>query len=301
MGNYNIKKGDPEYQRYIHSSEWKKKAEERLSFDSYICQVCGKPATEVHHLTYENFRNERNEDLVSLCSACHCMAERIYDPKEYPWAMTEVKPEGNNFMAAMRTDALKLAPVVLEYILKARGSDIEGLMTLREPCDKDKKKYWLSLKNAVNALCKKRYLMNCAEDRTDLMLSAITNHIAVVCLGQMEHYLRNAIQAKLHEIVTTEYLLFEKWNMVSEFLGISPSTMQTLKRDSGTSFGPSLRETVLYYCALDASAGIDVPPGFCCLTSEDYQMLNGMSAYMKGVSGDGYFKGEELIGGKNNA
>ena len=75
-----FKEGNPEYDRYIHSSAWRKKADERMRLDGGICRVCGKPATEVHHLTYDNFRNEKPEELVSLCRCCHNKAEEFYDP-----------------------------------------------------------------------------------------------------------------------------------------------------------------------------------------------------------------------------
>lgn len=41
--------------------------------DNYNCQIpnCNNIAEEVHHLTYENFPNEKVEDLQSLCSSCH--------------------------------------------------------------------------------------------------------------------------------------------------------------------------------------------------------------------------------------
>ena len=72
-----------------------------------------------------------------------------------------------------------------------------------------------------------------------------------------------------------------------------------LQRDSAeaakrrrTSFGPSLRETVLYYCGLDAAAGIRPVDGFACLSNTDYNRLNAIADYMTAVSGDGAFKGE---------
>ena len=90
------KKGNPEYDRYIHSPAWREKADRRLEADGGICQVCGSSATDVHHLTYDRFGHEDMDDLVSLCRKCHQKAEDIYDPAVIPWAMDEVKPEGNN-------------------------------------------------------------------------------------------------------------------------------------------------------------------------------------------------------------
>ena len=47
-----------EYERYIHSKEWRDKADARLAMDNHICQVCGETASDVHHLTYDRFGRE---------------------------------------------------------------------------------------------------------------------------------------------------------------------------------------------------------------------------------------------------
>ena len=289
---WQFKAGNPEYERYIHSAAWRQLANERLEMDGHICRVCGGSATDVHHLTYERFGGESMDDLVSLCRKCHNQAENFYDPTVTPWAMDEVKPNGNNFMAAMRVDALQIAPKVYVYLTSVRGSDFEALMTLRQPSDVEKKKYWKVLQEAVNALCRKRYSRCCIEDRRVMMLGSITNHITVILLAQIEHYARNAIQHDLHEIVADEYNTLGKWKAVSEKLGTSSGTTQKLRSDNGASFGPSLRESVLYYCGLDAAAGIRPVPGFDCLSNEDYEKLNSAADYMAKVSGDGAFKGE---------
>jgi hypothetical protein len=289
---WQFKVGNPEYERYIHSAGWRKIAEQRLELDNHICPVCGGEATDVHHLTYEHFRHESMDDLVSLCRKCHNRAESFYDPAITPWAMDEVKPKGNNFMAAMRVDALQIAPKVYEYLTSVRGSDFQSLMALRQPDDAEKKKYWSVLKKAVNALCRKRYSRNCVEDRRIMMLGSIANHVTVILLAQIEHYARNAVQQGLHEIVKGEYDALGKWTAVSKALGISSGTTQKLRTDDGTSFGPSLRESVLYYCGLDAAAGIRPISGFVCLSDDDYETLNAVADYMASVSGDGAFKGE---------
>ena len=296
--NWYFRPGNPEYEKYIHSSAWRSKADKRLKLDNHICCVCDKEATDVHHLTYERFRNENMDDLVSLCRRCHEKAEELYDPAITPWAMDEVKPEGNNFMAAMRTDALSIAPIVYKYLIDARGISFNSLMKLRQPNDAEGKKYWNVLKKAVNALCRKRYSRNCVEDRMDMLLSTISNHVSVICLGQIEHYIRNAVQSLLHETVMLDYAIFEKWKAVSDNLGITSGTLQKLRNDDGSSFGPSLRETVLYYCCLDAAAGIRPIIGFKCLNETDYFHLNTIADYMVGVSGTGAFKGEYSGGGK---
>ena len=286
------KKGNPVYDRYIHSTEWRKKADSRLEFDGHTCQVCGKEAVDVHHLTYDRFGRENMDDLVSLCRKCHEKAEEFSDPTVIPFAMEDRKPEGNNFMAAMRIDAVNLAPAVFEYLKEVYGGDFDGLMRLRQPDDPEGRKYWNVLKRSVDALCRKRYSRNCVEDRTDMMLGAITNRTAAICLQMIEHRIRNGIQAELHHIVIVDYELLGRWKDVAEILGISNGTLQTLRKDDGTSFGPSLREAVLYYCGLDAAAGLRPLEGFECLTEADYQKLDALADHMVSVSGTGKFRGE---------
>ena len=281
-----------EYERYIHSIEWRDKADARLAMDNHICQVCGETASDVHHLTYDRFGHEDFGDLVSLCRKCHQKAEEIYIPSIIPWAMDEAKPGGNNFMAAMRTDAVAVAPMVFDWLKNIGNGGFAALMRLRQPDDAEGKKYWNVLKKAVDALCRKRYAMNCVADRADMMIGAIANRVINICLQQIEHYVRNSVQADLHDTVMTEYAIWGKWKDVAADLGIKNGTLQTLRRDDGTSFGPSLRESVLYYCGLDAAAGIRPLAGFECMTDEDYSRLNAMADYMVSVSGTGAFRGE---------
>lgn len=294
MGGWRYKKGTPEYERYIHSAAWREKVDRRMEMDRHICQVCGQAASDVHHLTYDRFGHEEMGDLVSLCRKCHKKAEEFYDPAVIPWAMEEAKPEGNNFMAAMRTDAVAIAPLVFDYLKEVRDGGFDGLMSLRQPDDPEGRKYWRILKKAVDALCRKRYSYNCVEDRTDMMLGTITSRVAEICLRQIEHDIRNRVQAKLHETVMVDYAIFGKWKDVAANLGVTGGTLQTLRKDDGSSFGPSLREAVLYYCGLDAAAGIRPLEGFVCLTDEDYRQLRALADYMASVSGAGKFRGEYL-------
>ncbi len=285
-------KGNPGYDRYIHSAAWRNKAKDRLDLDGHKCQVCGCEATDVHHLTYDRFAKEDMSDIVSLCRRCHEKAEEICDDEIIPWAMEETKPEGNNFMAAMRVDAAAVAPVVYEYLKEVRGSGFDALMSLRQPDDAEGKKYWGVLKKAIDALCRKRYSYNCAEDRTDIMLNSIAYRTKSICVQQIEHYIRNSVQSDLHDVVMREYDMLGKWNNVEEKLGVTKSTLQKLRRDDGSGFGPSLREAVMYYCVHDAAAGIPPLTGFKCLTDEDYNLLNRITEYMGSISGNGKFRGE---------
>ena len=61
------------------SSRWKKKQKMILKRDDYICQSCRKygkqvPAVTVHHIKHVDEYPEMayvDENLVSLCTACH--------------------------------------------------------------------------------------------------------------------------------------------------------------------------------------------------------------------------------------
>ncbi len=61
-----------DYNIYMSSAEWRAKADSILERDKYLCQHCLiAPATQVHHLSYKNFRREPDSDLLSLCKPCH--------------------------------------------------------------------------------------------------------------------------------------------------------------------------------------------------------------------------------------
>ena len=74
--------------------------------------------------------------------------------------------------------------------------------------------------------------------------------------------------------------------ILGEMLGITTGVCQKLRADDGTSFGPTLREAVFYYCAIDAAAGIRPEPGFTCLTGLDYAALNNVADYAQKMRGD---------------
>lgn len=59
------------YTTYIGSAKWKRKRLEIFKRDG-CCQVCQyKKYLQVHHLSYANICNERDEDLLTLCEFCH--------------------------------------------------------------------------------------------------------------------------------------------------------------------------------------------------------------------------------------
>ncbi len=61
--------------RYYRTPQWQDFKERVFRRDGYRCQACLQAdATQVHHLTYDNWRNERMWQLVAVCLPCH---ERI--------------------------------------------------------------------------------------------------------------------------------------------------------------------------------------------------------------------------------
>lgn len=60
------------YIKYINSKEWKIRRQIALEQANYKCQICGRShELQVHHLSYKNLGNEKDEDLLVVCSRCH--------------------------------------------------------------------------------------------------------------------------------------------------------------------------------------------------------------------------------------
>jgi len=69
---YHKTKWFSEHNEYLKSMTWQEKREEVLRRDGYICQAClKKKATEVHHLSYDHWKNEPLFELISVCDECH--------------------------------------------------------------------------------------------------------------------------------------------------------------------------------------------------------------------------------------
>jgi len=59
---------------YYRSNGWKKTFNRIMQRDRGTCQGCLlKPAVQVHHLTYNNFKNEFDFELVAICRDCHAL------------------------------------------------------------------------------------------------------------------------------------------------------------------------------------------------------------------------------------
>ena len=73
-----------DYYRLLHSRRWKALRREKLMRNLY-CEVCGNPATEVHHIrpveTMPNLQQMElamfdMQNLQSICHKCHVKAHR---------------------------------------------------------------------------------------------------------------------------------------------------------------------------------------------------------------------------------
>src|SRR5579859_5354533 len=57
---------------YLKSPEWKQKREVILERDNHKCKYCGSTENlQIHHKSYKNWQNEREDELITLCSDCH--------------------------------------------------------------------------------------------------------------------------------------------------------------------------------------------------------------------------------------
>jgi 5-methylcytosine-specific restriction endonuclease McrA len=69
-----------QYVSYITSDAWRTRRKRALQRAGYRCQLCGEAFAprsgrlQVHHNSYENLGNERDEDLTVLCVYCHLVA-----------------------------------------------------------------------------------------------------------------------------------------------------------------------------------------------------------------------------------
>jgi 5-methylcytosine-specific restriction endonuclease McrA len=64
---------DREYEAYRKTEKWQRLRGKVLARDKFICQGCGSAnrAIDVHHLTYDRFKDEMLFDLIAVCRDCH--------------------------------------------------------------------------------------------------------------------------------------------------------------------------------------------------------------------------------------
>lgn len=76
---------------YYDSPEWSRTRERILARDDGVCQSCGEPADEVHHLLYERLGREHDLDLMSLCVLCHMGVHAFQDQFPHRHVITPVE------------------------------------------------------------------------------------------------------------------------------------------------------------------------------------------------------------------
>ncbi len=73
-----------QYRAYLGSKKWKRKRRRYFSRHHRACAACGSEvAVTLHHMTYERFGDERDEDLLPLCRMHHDLLHRLY-PRTCP-------------------------------------------------------------------------------------------------------------------------------------------------------------------------------------------------------------------------
>lgn len=75
------------YYDYLQTEHWKEIKKKILERDRNKCLDCGEAVRlNVHHLTYRNLGNERDEDLITLCGECHKLyhqEERLFQSRPF--------------------------------------------------------------------------------------------------------------------------------------------------------------------------------------------------------------------------
>ncbi len=75
------------YYQHIQSARWKEFIDNYIAKHGKICEHCGvtKGYLTLHHLSYENFRNETEDDVVLLCKPCHKIADKKRMDSKRSW------------------------------------------------------------------------------------------------------------------------------------------------------------------------------------------------------------------------
>ena len=62
------------------------------------CELCSKKAILKHHLSYENYGNERPNELVDLCKSCHFLVHLDNDGNKIPLDNTSLYNRYNYYL-----------------------------------------------------------------------------------------------------------------------------------------------------------------------------------------------------------
>jgi 5-methylcytosine-specific restriction endonuclease McrA len=59
------------YNEYLREQHWLDTRILKMIHADFLCEKCGKPGTEIHHLHYASLWREKMSDLLLLCRPCH--------------------------------------------------------------------------------------------------------------------------------------------------------------------------------------------------------------------------------------
>lgn len=72
------------YSLYLNSRLWKRVKAKAIEEAGAKCEICGKRGwLHVHHIHYNSFENEDNNDLAVLCPNCHDNIHYLVDKAHY--------------------------------------------------------------------------------------------------------------------------------------------------------------------------------------------------------------------------
>ena len=129
-------KNKEDYKAYLNSPKWQATRKRLYREYEYRCAMCGSPKNlQVHHITYENIGEEKDEDLTVLCRECHtglhagktffdhlCIAwEMAYEA--YENATDDVEKGTAKIQADIIDKAMELVPYAKEAYLKKKGKE----------------------------------------------------------------------------------------------------------------------------------------------------------------------------------
>ena len=125
------------YKEYLQTEHWREKRKSALYRANNKCQLCGnKENLHVHHNTYDNRGQEKDEDLVVLCEICHARHHgKLIEEKEE--SINEKQIEISNqiktklFISEINTeiDDNDLDSKINEYINKNNITNIISMQT----------------------------------------------------------------------------------------------------------------------------------------------------------------------------
>ncbi len=119
----------PSYSQYIKSDEWSRRRDIYFSLHKKECIACGSSEhIDLHHMTYDRLRSERDEDMAALCNVCHEQYHAVYESASLV--------DSRNFIEAKRAEGkgkeilLKHQVLIEEMINKVKKEYSEHLAVL---------------------------------------------------------------------------------------------------------------------------------------------------------------------------